>query len=196
MRRELKIVTDISTRRESRRCGCVAAGLLVLLLTAVTAASAGEQTASEHAVKAAIVYKIAKFVSWPDDAFKDDGDVLAICLPAADPIGPAMDALTGKTVQGKIIEIHRFEDASTLANDCAILFLSESAKLPRPSLLSNVANSPVLTIGDSADFVDIGGIVTLEIQNNRVQFAINVGASDRAGLGISAQLLQLATIRN
>jgi len=192
----MTIVTSICNRIDSHRRRCAAAGLLLTLLGAVTEATAGEQTASEYAVKAAIVYKIAKFVSWPDTAFAGDADVLPICLPATDPIGPAMDALTGKTVQGRSIEIHRFEDSATLANDCAILFLSESATLPRPSLVSNVASSPVLTIGDSADFVEIGGIVTLEIENNRVQFAINVGASERAGLGISAQLLQLATIRN
>lgn len=173
-----------------------AAGLCLLLLTWSTATAAGDQKASEYAVKAAIVYKIAKFVSWPDTAFSGTNGNLPICLSAADPIGPAMDALAGKTVQGKTIEIIRFEDSATLASDCAILFLSESVTLPRPSLVSNVANSPVLTIGDTADFIDIGGIVTLEIQKNRVQFAINVRASDRAGLGISAQLLQLANIRD
>ena len=189
-------MNSIPNSLDSGPRGGAAAAIVLLLLTAVTTATAGEQTASEYAVKAAIVYKIAKFVSWPEDAFPADTDALSICLPAADPIGPAMDALTGKTVQGRNIEIHRFEDTATIANDCAILFLSESVKLPRPSLVSDVAYSPVLTIGDSADFVDIGGIITLEIQNNRVQFAINVGASERAGLGISAQLLQLATISN
>jgi len=192
----MKTVTSIRNRIDSHRRRCAAAGIVLTLFAAVTAATAGEQAASEYAVKAAIVYKIAKFVSWPEHAFPRDAGVLPICLPTGDPIGPAMDALTGMTVQGRTIEVRRFEDATAIANDCAILFLSESATLPRPSLVSNVAYSPVLTIGDSADFVDIGGIVTLEIQNNRVQFAINVGASERAGLGISAQLLQLATIRN
>jgi len=173
-----------------------ATALALVLLIATTDAWASEKKVSEHAIKAAIVYKIAKFVSWPNNAFSDNGDTLTICLPANDPIGPAMDALAGKTVQGRTIDIRRFNDPSRLANDCAILFLSQAAALPRPSLLSNVANSPVLTIGDTADFTDIGGIVTLEIEKNRVQFAISVGASDRAGLGISAQLLQLATIRN
>lgn len=158
--------------------------------------AAGEPKASEYAIKAAIVYKIAKFVSWPHDAPVDNASVLPICLPASDPIGPAMEALAGKTVKGRTIEIHRFEQTGTLASDCAILFLSQAAALPRPSLVSGVANAPVLTIGDSADFMEIGGIVTLEIEKNRVQFAINVGASDRAGLGISAQLLQLARIRD
>jgi len=171
-----------------------AAALTVALMVGSAPAWAAEPAASEHAVKAAIVYKIAKFVSWPEDSSVTNTDSLRICLPASDPIGPAMDALAGKTVQGKAIEIRRFEDSTTLTDDCEILFISKSAALRRPSLLRNVANAPVLTIGDSDDFADIGGIVMLEIANSRVQFAINMNASDRAGLGISAQLLQLATL--
>jgi len=109
-------------------------------------------------------------------------------------MAPAMDALAGKTVQGKTIEIHRLKDSAKLTDNCAILFISKSATLRRPAVLSDVANAPVLTIGDSDNFADIGGIVMLEVANNRVQFAINMNASNRAGLGISAQLLQLAKL--
>lgn len=168
----------------------------LLLLALGPTVTASEQTASELAVKAAIIYKIAKFVSWPEEVPAGNENSLPICLPAADPIGPALETLAGKTVQGRTITIQHFEQAGTLASDCAILFLSQSAMLRRPSLVSNVAGAPVLTIGESAEFVEIGGIVTLEIRKNRVTFAINKGASDRAGLGISAQLLQLATVRN
>lgn len=170
-------------------------GLCIALLVKTPPVSANDQMASEQAVKAAIVYKIAKFVSWPNEAVAKSRGVLPICLPAGDPIGPAMDALAGKTVQGRTIEIRRFDDTAALGSSCAILFLSDAASLQRPNVLSNVANSPVLTIGDSNDFAEIGGIVTLEIRNNRVRFEINVGASDRAGLNVSAQLLQLAKIR-
>jgi len=164
------------------------------LIAGSASTSAADSSASEYAVKAAIVYKIAKFVSWPEDSSAANTDSLTICLPKSDPIGPAMEALAGKTVHGKAIEIRRFEDSATLSDDCAILFISKSATLRRPAVLSHVANAPVLTIGDSDNFADIGGIVMLEVANNHVQFAINMNASDRAGLGISAQLLQLAKL--
>lgn len=190
---KLDIVKITSTRRKPLTRVRIATLLFALLLALPVLAE--DQSASEQAVKAAIVYKIAKFVSWPDDAFPADFPTLRICVPAGDPIASAMDALAGKFVQGRQIEVSRFEDAKSVSRECAILFLGQSAVLRRPSLLADVANAPVLTIGDSADFIDIGGIVTLQVENNRVQFAINVGASDRAGLGISAQLLQLAKLR-
>lgn len=186
---------NISAPRCRTRCAGLAY-LFVVVLAGLQTATAGEPLVSEYALKAAIIYKIAKFVSWPDDAFTTREEPLSVCLPVADPIGPALDALTGKTVRGRPIEVRRFEADETVASDCKILFLSRAMKERRVALVSDVAHSPVLTIGDSHDFVDLGGIVSLEIYRNRIRFAINVGASTRAGLDISAQLLQLATIRN
>jgi hypothetical protein len=57
-----------------------------------------------------------------------------------------------------------------------------------------VADAPVLTISDSDEILDLGAIVLLQVKDNQIQFAISVGASQRAGLDISAQLLQLAKI--
>jgi hypothetical protein len=166
------------------------------LLASTLAFATDEKSASENAIKAAIIFKIAKFVTWPNDSFAGPRAPINVCLPATDPIGVAMDALTGMTVRGRPIEISRLSETDPVLGDCKILYLSKTANGKRISMVSDVARLPVLTIGDTDDFVDLGGIVTLEIQQSRVAFAINVGASERAGLDISAQLLQLATIKS
>lgn len=173
--------------------GSLLLGLIALVF--LPSAVVADTAASEYSVKAAIIYKIAKFVAWPADAFSSRTEPLPVCLQDADPIGPALDALAGKIVWGRPIAIKRLHEISAVELDCKILFLGEISQTSRTKLVSNVANAPVLTIGDSYDFVDLGGIVTLQIEQSRVQFAINVAASERAGLNISAQLLQLATIR-
>jgi hypothetical protein len=155
-----------------------------------------DTAASEYSEKAAIIYKIAKFVAWPENAFSSRNEPLPVCLPDADPMGPAMDALAGKMVWGRPIAVKRLRNISAIETDCKILFLGQTSHESRAKLVANVANSPVLTIGDNHDFVDMGGIVSLEIERSRVQFAINVAASERAGLNISAQLLQLANIKD
>lgn len=168
--------------------------LCIAALSCLPVTAAAETAASEHSVKAAIIYKIAKFVAWPEDAFATRTEPLQVCFPATDPIGPALDALSGKIVWGRPIAVKRLNEITTVELDCKILFVGEEPKASRTTLVSKVANAPVLTIGESQDFVDLGGIVTLEIEQSRIQFAINVDASERAGLNISAQLLQLATI--
>jgi hypothetical protein len=166
--------------------------VIVVFLPGVVSA---DTTTSEYPVKAAIIYKIAKFVAWPEDAFSSRTEALPVCLAEADPIGPALDALSGKIVWGHPIAIKRLSEVSRVESDCRILFLGQDSRTNQNKLVSNVGMAPVLTIGDSNDFIDLGGIVMLEIEQHRVRFAINVAASERAGLNISAQLLQLARIR-
>lgn len=74
---------------------------------------------------------------------------------------------------------------------CHILVVGENG-LPRGQLLQAVGRSPVLTIGEAADFVEDGGMIGLFVAANRVQFAVNLGAAQSAGLKMSARMLQLA----
>jgi hypothetical protein len=163
---------------------------LAVLLALPTAAQA--DTASEYAVKAAIVFKIARFVSWPASTSADRAEPISICLPEADPIGPAIDALSDEVIHGRQVEVRRLNDMRTLTKDCEILYLSRPTAEQQTAVLSRVSDAPVLTIGDTRNFTRSGGIISLEIQESRVRFLINVDASHRAGLNISAQLLQLA----
>lgn len=153
---------------------------------------AADTVGSEYAVKAAIVYKITKFISWPDAAFESSSEPLSICLPADDPIRPAMTGLSGDTVHGRPIEIRPVETDSLDGMDCEVLFVSaDSSSNPR-QLIEQVNGEPVLTVGDGDDFSEVGGIVAMRVRKNRINFEINTDASAKAGLGISAQLLQLA----
>jgi hypothetical protein len=166
------------------------------LLVGMPVGSSADTPASEYAVKAAIVFKIAKFVYWPETEHSSKNDVLSICLPENDPIGPSIDALRGEKIHGRRIEVQRLSAVKSVTTDCEILYLSRPSADRHGALLDRISKSPVLTIGDGGNFVESGGIIALEIKQSRVQFAINVRASQRAGLDISAQLLQLATIKD
>ncbi len=165
-----------------------------LTLIASLPAHAIAEGASEHAIKAAIIFKIAKFVSWPQDAFKDRSDSLSVCVQKDDPISPAISALGGKPIHGRVLSVKFLDEPELLSADCQILFLTNTHSEQQIALLTSIADQPILTISDTEQFIDRGGIISLEIAQNRVQFAINVEASETAGLNISAQLLQLAKI--
>jgi hypothetical protein len=166
------------------------------MLVSALAEAQADSVAPEYAVKAAIVFKIAKFVTWPESDTATGDEPMSICVQETDPIGPAIDALADEVVHGRKIMIHRLNDLQTQATSCEILYMSRPTAEQQAALLNRVSEAPVLTIGESQNFTESGGIVSLEIQENRVRFAINVEASHRAGLDISAQLLQLATPGN
>ena len=51
----------------------------------------------------------------------------------------------------------------------------------------------VLSVGETEDFIDQGGIVKFVADNGRIQFQINHKAASDAGLYISSRLLVVAT---
>ena len=58
--------------------------------------------------------------------------------------------------------------------------------------MSAVNGLSILTVGDSDDFCNEGGMIQFIIENNQVHFAINNEAARAAGLKISSKLLILA----
>jgi len=169
---------------------------LLLFVSFPAHAIAEGTSASEYAVKAAIIFKIAKFVSWPEHTFSGKNEPLSVCIRKDDPIAVAMSALSGKPIHGRALTVRYFDDSLKISNDCQILFLSSAHPEIQPALLDLAVGRPILTIGDSDQFLGQGGIIGLEIEQNRIRFAINIAASESAGLDISAQLLQLAKIAN
>jgi hypothetical protein len=150
--------------------------------------------ASEYAVKTAMVYKITKFVSWPESAFDLEDAPLKICVARGGSFARHMKSLEGRKVGRHPIEIVTFKEAGAVSQQCQVLVISRKEAKQAQQLLLAVAARPVLTIGDSDGFAEQGGIIGLEIRQSHVSFAINVDASHDVGLDINTQLLQLAKI--
>ena len=52
----------------------------------------------------------------------------------------------------------------------------------------------MFSVSDREKFAESGGVAQLILENNRMRFAINLAAAQRARLQISSKLLSLATI--
>jgi hypothetical protein len=166
----------------------------LILMVVLPVVAVADQPASEYAVKTAMVYKLTKFVSWPDSVFILEDSPLNICVAKGGSFAKPMQSLQGRKVRGHTIEIVTFKDISAVEFQCQVLVVSRKEAKNTDVLLASVATRPVLTIGDSDGFAEQGGIIGLELEQSRVGFAINVEASEQVGLGINAQLLQLAKI--
>jgi hypothetical protein len=175
---------------------------LVSLAMAATMAIAGNMPwtalashpAEADAVMAAVVYKITKFVTWPETTLTKSTDHLVICIDETDAMLPAMRSMDGRMSQGRIIEVRLVTAGSIAESGCHVLFMGIGNEQQMSATLEAVVGQPVLTVGNVDGFVEQGGIVGLRVDRNRVGFIVNTKASARAGIGISAQLLQLATL--
>lgn len=166
---------------------------LMVISVAFPPFEAAPQTATEYQVKAAFLYNFAKFVDWPEEALSNDA-AFVIGILGEDPFGRALDeAVAGKTVRDMPILVKRISRIEEAAG-AHILFIANSEAGNASRFVKQLSRAPVLTVSDSDHFAERGGMVQLEMEQNRVRFAINVAAVERAGLKPSSQLLKLARI--
>jgi hypothetical protein len=164
--------------------------VVVCCLAVVTQA----QSATEYQVKAAFLFNFAKFVEWPADAFPGVDAPLQICLLGQDPFGREFEEVIGdKSVNGHRIEVIH-PSGVPQARGCQIIFVSSSEKRQALEILRGLRGATVLTVGDSAGFAGMGGIINFVLDDGRVRFEITVKAAERAHLKISARLLTVAKL--
>jgi hypothetical protein len=162
---------------------------IVLVLLTLGSFAPSAEAPTEYEVKAALLYNFGRFVQWPNS-----GDTLVVCVLGEDPFGPVLD----KTLEGKITEARRLHvrrlKRSQDGESCQILFVSSSEYEHLPQILAELDGRSVLTVGDTPEFARRGGMISFQLEQNRVRIHVNLRAAEGARLTISSQLLKLATV--
>jgi hypothetical protein len=163
--------------------------LIVAALVAVAAVCPTAQAPTiEYDVKAAFLLNFARFVEWPSSR---RGQPFQMCTLQPDPFGPRLETTAaGETWEGRPIVVRRL--TSLRSADCHLLYVPAAAAGMFRSDHSVLAGQPVLTVGETDDFLSGGGIIRLFVESNRVRFSVNQRASEAVGLRMSSRLLRLA----
>lgn len=168
--------------------------LFAFTISAATMATYGadveDGSTIEYQLKAAFLYNFAKFVQWPTEASGGSIDSFTLCVSGEEPFRIMHQYLAGKRVRGHLIAV-RAVDSSAEASGCHLLFVS-AASVQLQRALPRVSG-PVLTVGETGDFIRSGGMINLVRSDNRLRFEISRSVGERAGLKFSSQLLKLAT---
>ncbi len=162
--------------RPSRLTGFLAAALLLANISAPVAG------AEKTSVKAAMVYNILRFLSFPDG-----GDRMRLCAVASDSIASDLRALSGRTVGSAKLEVILVRSAKDMGASCHVMYLEGG----NPADVGVPGRNQVL-IGDAKSFAERGGTVGLINFGSQVRFVINDRVAKRSGVRFSAQLMQLA----
>ncbi len=150
------------------------------------------QTVSDYQVKAAYVYNFSKFVEWPDRDFANATAPIRLCVLNDRLFESALDQIVkGKVVAGRQLSVVSVATGEE-ARNCHILVISSSQQRQVRNVIKLLGTSSVLTVGESSDFVQLGGIINFVSQDDRVQFQVNHKAATQVGLQISSRLLGVA----
>jgi hypothetical protein len=166
---------------------------LVLGVFLIVAPALRAQVANvAYQIKASYIYNFLQFVHFPQDALQSAG-TLNVCILGEDRFGPALDEIDGATTpQGrlKIMRLGRFSTGAAL-DGCNVLYLIDSERQGVDSIMAEVNESQVLTIGEFSPFIRHGGLIELFEQNDIIRFRINERLLNKTTFKIDAQLVQL-----
>lgn len=165
--------------------GIVLAGLIL----AAPSAAARAQTVDLDTLKGAFLFNFIKFTEWPADRPTAGGPIVA-CLDAPQ-VAAALDEIVRSRPTGRPIAVRRLT-ASDAAAGCDVLYVG--GRDPRRSLLAQTKGMPVLTVGETPQFADAGGLAYFYLEDGHLRFAINLPAVRATGLRLSPQLLSLAKL--
>jgi hypothetical protein len=173
-----------------RLCWSVGLLIVVVMLHWIPAEA---QSVPAVTLKAAFVYNFVKFTEWPVNSL-GRGDRLSLCVVGDSGVADALQ----KTIEVGGVDGHPLS-VEMIAPDgplrtCHLLYTSGLDGKRTGQLLSVVKNTSVFTVSDVEHFAEMGGVAQLIQENNRLRFAVNTDAAQRARLKISSRLLTLAEI--
>lgn len=180
----------------NRRSLCIFIALAALWLAPKQncRASASEPT-REHAVKAAFIYNFAQFTQWPADAFpSEDSPLILGIIGESSPIEAALQqAVAGKTVNRHPIAVKHLNAVSEVPST-HLLVIPGAGDAHLEEIFKQVADRPIMTVGESDFFPWSGGTIRFITEENKVRFEINPDSAEKAHLKISSKLMKLARI--
>ncbi len=173
--------------------------LVVALLLAGTGAPVladgkPAESISEDQARAGFLYQIAQYVQWPGAAFPLDGSPLRFCIMGQDSVAANLEAaVRGKSIQGHALVVMRAREITHLQG-CQVAYIGPVRERALRDLFDTWMYPPVLLVGESSRFTEMGGMVNLAFTEGRVSFEINTAAAERAGLVFRSQLLRFARL--
>jgi YfiR/HmsC-like len=182
---------DPSHTRQASIFGIIACGLFFIASPSVFSQ---KEEGAEYPVKLAFLYNFTKFIEWPPDSYHAPGAPLLMCIVGHDPFSRILESDLGtRNVGGHPVEVRTLKPNDKLSV-CQIVFLPAAEKQQAERIVKGLKGSSTLTVGESDGFAEMGGIINLTIEANKVHFEVNRLAAERAGLKISSRLLSIAKI--
>ena len=133
-------------------------------------------------------------MDWPTNAFAETNSPIVIGLYGEDKFGDALtNAVAGRTISGRPIVIQPIEKNDD-PGKCQVLFISDSEKNHLGEILDKIKALPVLTVGESDQFLEQGGMINFVKKEGKIRLEINLEAARRAKLEISSKLLGVADV--
>ena len=176
-----------------RELGLLRLVLLASLIWGAAQSVRAQSDVDEYQVKAAFLFHFAQLLDWPPDSLNASDRSITLCIFDDEPRRQELQS----TVEGKLIGARSFHvrliSQPQEVQGCNILFLSRDEARRQSAILKSLRGVPVLTVGETSNFLSDGGMIRFHLDEGKTRFDISLAPAESSHLQISSRLLLLAT---
>lgn len=156
-------------------------------------------------LKAAYIYNILKFTSWPEGSFSTGGSIQA-CIVGNDLVAGNLVAgfkerlahgrqIVVRKIDGSIFQGSQHDVLDQLAH-CHLIYVSKAVARYDKQVIALMKGKQTLLVSASEQFVHQGGMVGIVLDKDlgQIRIIINLDSVTSNGLEISSKLLKFANI--
>jgi len=180
---------------------------IVLTVAGASKDRAGNVPYNEYQIKAAFLYNFIKFTDWPANKVAEPNTII-LGLLGEHKFKDMFDVVKNKPVKNQKFIVRSFgkfsqyirngENGLKLTQEaeqlkkCHILFVCDSEWAHTREIIEAVKGYNVLTVGETGEFLELGGIITFIPGTEKPVFEINNIAAKLAKIQINSRVLRLA----
>jgi hypothetical protein len=147
----------------------------------------------EYQVKAGYLFNFLRFTDWPPQALAKGAPYRIGVLSDAAAFAVIADALNGKTLSDRQIEVVSLKAGDSL-HGCHLVFVPRAAGSLALEFAGRSRPDGVLMVGETEDFALRNGMIGFVLRGHNIRFQVNLSAAQEAGLKLSGRLASLAEI--
>lgn len=163
--------------------------LIVAGVLSATVCSARGQQSAAYDIQANIIYRLTKYIDWPDKT----GDFVIGVVGTPPLLEYMSDYMAGKTVGTRKIVLKKFSPGSP-AFHCQILFIPEEEDRMMRKIVTATAGMATLLVTESEGMARKGSCINFIVVDERMKLEINKNNIEERNLRVASELLALAIL--
>ncbi|KLV03088.1 DUF4154 domain-containing protein [Photobacterium aphoticum] len=158
-----------------------------LMMAPARAESTAQQAFSEYKIKAVYIYRLASFIRWEDNTQTTP----TFCVIGRDSTTVTLEKLFAKSGQNTpLLTMNTLTEAS---EQCDLLYVTND----KLQILQTLPQYPgLLTISDSTDTLQVGGMIELRTMGQQVKPVLSLSNIEKGNLSVSSQLMRIALVND
>lgn len=143
----------------------------------------------ERNVKAAFLYKFLGYVEFGNG--QEAAGPLTVGVLGAEDVAAELARITsGRMVGTRPVVVRQLREGDPLTGLHMVFVNGDAAR--QPALLRAAQQAGVLSVTDSEDGLELGGVINFRVVDDRVRFEVSMPAAEKSHLKLSSRLLAVA----